>query len=280
MNADVFFCVGKSHSICQDYAESGKDFVVLADGCSSAKDSHIGAVLLTRAMANWMLYKDPAIQVLSSAKYAAEDLHLPDSALYATLGSIQVVGDQFEVSLHGDGVIAARRRRHSAFDRRAWEIISWEYPSGAPYYLAYELDTEARRQYLQKFGNLVKEIHYTQYIAKEQEANWGRLGQTTTWECPPGPLSRQYSRAAYDAIAIMSDGVLSFQKTIANSTSIQTEKVPLLSVLTEVLAFKNYSGQFVQRRCKACFKKFSEEGITHIDDFSIGVVYDEGVCQG
>ena len=54
-----------------------------------------------------------------------------------------------------------------------------------------------------------------------------------------------------------------------------TRTVSVYEILNEILDFKNYNGQFVQRRCKAAFRKFAEEGCVNLDDFSIGVIHND-----
>ena len=52
MAADVFYAIGSTHHVCQDFAVANGDFVILSDGCSSAKDSDWGARLLVKACHN------------------------------------------------------------------------------------------------------------------------------------------------------------------------------------------------------------------------------------
>jgi len=88
-----------------------------------------------------------------------------------------------------------------------------------------------------------------------------------------GPFYMSYPYERYDMVAILSDGATSFQKTSTTLTSKRQESVPVCNILSEVLHFKNYNGQFVQRRCKAAFRKFSEDNCVNMDDFSLGVLY-------
>ena len=51
---DSHFVKGSSHLVCQDYSSSGFTFngipyIIISDGCSTAKDSDVGARLLVRA---------------------------------------------------------------------------------------------------------------------------------------------------------------------------------------------------------------------------------------
>jgi len=253
MNSDSFFSIGKTHSICQDYSEHGDGFVVLSDGCSTAKDSQIGAMLLCRCARRLIevgLFKNDAV---TACKVAARDalhlsrlLRLPVESTYATLGAVQLDGDSFRAVLFGDGVVASRIRGTGTWDVRAHEFMS-----GAPFYPAYDLDETTKAEYQRQFGMV------------------GIYGDARKM-----PFVWSFPKAEYDAVAVMSDGSSSFMQAIVGPISKRTEKVSVRDVLTEVLNFKNFNGQFVQRRCKAAMKRFAEEGIANIDDFSIGVVYD------
>ena len=51
MNADHYYTIGNSHSVCQDYAISGLvengAYAILSDGCSSSPDVDVGARMLS-----------------------------------------------------------------------------------------------------------------------------------------------------------------------------------------------------------------------------------------
>jgi hypothetical protein len=281
MNSDAFFCIGKTHQICQDYAEAGADHVILSDGCSTAADSNIGAILLSRA-AKLMLKRYPndvgnfCEEVAIKSKSYADAMELPEECLYATLGMITGQERRFEAMLHGDGVIAGRRR-----GTLIWDVSVYEFPSGAPYYLAYKLSQQWRNTYLQRFGVESRLTTYEVVMDTKKSEDVQRGSKVRNDEGSLGPFVRDYPYGEYDMVAVMSDGATSFQKTVSTQTSKKQESVHVCDVLREVLNFKNYNGAFVQRRCKAAFRKFAEESVVNMDDFSLGVVYHyEGVYQG
>jgi hypothetical protein len=276
MNADSFFCIGKTHAICQDYAEVGSDHVIISDGCSTAKESNIGAILLCRAAKHTLQrYQhhdiDTFLHTVSvTANHYALSLELPQESLYATLGIVRGKQRGFEAILYGDGVIAGRRR-----GERIWDVSNFEYPSGAPYYLAYKLDEESRGKYFNLFGVESVLTGYevgtacdfgTCYSVKKGD-------NVRRGEAFLAPLIRDYPYKDYDMVAVMSDGACSFQKTVSTGTSKRQEPVHVCEVLERLLGFKNYHGQFVQRRCKAAFRDFSEQNYFNTDDFSIGVLH-------
>ena len=80
-----------------------------------------------------------------------------------------------------------------------------------------------------------------------------------------------YSREHFDLVAVLSDGVHTFQQ---KNVLGQMENVPLNEVLAQLMQFKNVKGEFVTRRCKRFLGKFCEKnGWAHYDDFSMAAVY-------
>jgi hypothetical protein len=269
MNSDFYYCIGKTHTICQDYAEAGEGYAIISDGCSMAADSHIGALLLSRAAKASLganntipdIFEDIKQRVASYAKL----LDLSTESLYATLAFVKANERAFSVALYGDGVVAARKKDGS------WWIMSREFKSNAPYYLAYQLDKGMENQYFSQFG--AERIH--RYYNSE-----GGIGEETRKIDSNDYFAIEFPYTDFDLIALLSDGVSSFQKIIVAPTYKRQESVPLLEILNEVLNFKNFNGQFVQRRCKAAFRKFADGNYVNLDDFSLGVLYHESVHQG
>ena len=131
-------------------------------------------------------------------------------------------------------------------------------------------------EYAKQFGTETKETGSLLVLADHQLDHFAVISTIYRHNdmTHPQPLCRTFPKDRYDAVAIMTDGATSFQRTIVEPTSKRLEKVPVCEVLAEVLNFKNYSGFFVQRRCKAALKKFADENTLNMDDFSIGVVCD------
>jgi len=268
---DVFFRMGSTHRVCQDYGltlcDNNRPCVVISDGCSTAEDSDFGSRILARCSRPY-IYKDgvsdkvlPSL-ILASATTCAAALTLPVESLSATLliarylepDLIALLGS-IETVVVGDGVVAA----HCIADD---SIHCWEYrfPSGAPYYLRYDIDIATRNGYFQRFGNtyhVIKRILKNMTVVSETilEVNFnGSMVETLVFD-----LGR------YDTVAVMSDGITSFidKKQIS---------VQLPYILSEVMGFKNYEGDFVQRRLKRALKKFELQEFQHYDDLSIGAI--------
>ena len=274
MITDTFFTIGKTHTICQDYAEHAPNHVIVSDGCSTAPESNIGAILLSRA-AKLFLKKFPfrdgvhfTQSTLASAYAYARAMELHEDSLLATLLMAITTKESFKVVVAGDGVVAARYRGTAK-----WMVVEYNYPSGAPFYLRYTLDPSVEANYINKFGSTVRQRRF------DIDCNTGEYKEgfsalfTKKEEGSLGPYVLDFPLGEYDMVAVFSDGVSSFLKTETGNTSKQPVTVQLQDVLFEILHFKNYAGAFAQRRCKAAFKKFHENGMSNSDDFSMGAIY-------
>lgn len=271
-NADHFYCIGSSHHFCEDFANASvsedkeKAFAIVSDGCSSAKESQIGAMLLTKS-AEQHLYptrsKDRAYEMVNLAMQGANvfrrTLGVNLEALRATLLTVSVVDDNFRVTTTGDGVVVARHRTNGL------EIMEIIYQSGAPFYPIYDLTQNDRERYLKEFpGEYTIRLHSSGTI-KEATVQVDQNNGAITY-------AYEYPIDQYDLVGVMSDGVQTFYKESCNGTSKTPVAVPLLEIVNEMFAFKNIQPNFVKRRTQKAFKAFEKLGYNHYDDFSIGVV--------
>lgn len=280
MISDSAFYIGKTHHICQDFSGQGirtchccgvgMPFVVISDGCSSSPDTDFGARFLVKSCIN-LLNNSPFFdeeKVLREAYSLTHQLKLHEHSLDATL----CLAEGFDLSASapgegnygmvciGDGVLAKIRRSGEI------EVSEITYDSGAPYYLSYRLDPERDAGYKNTFGlkRSIKRYTIAEGIQKNVSISVDEDGSCY--------VDRGTSKD-YVAIAVMSDGVLSFQKTIATSTSKVNVPVESYKVLNELLSFKNYNGVFVQRRFQRFRKDCEALGWFSLDDVSIGAIH-------
>lgn len=270
--ADSYFAIGSTHRVCQDYALHGKDsrfYGIIADGCSSARDSDFGARILTKA-AEQYVEADPhvyAYSVLARAAATQTALGLEGESLHATLGSVLAVSTTcFATCLIGDGVVAGK-------SEDGLQFYHIEYPSGAPYYLQYESSQNLKQAYLTEFGG----TYTITKFQKRKGKTWEKGDvQTCRFNSHDFPIHRvEYSADRYDFVAIMSDGVGSVRRKVATPTSKTTETVPITEVVESLLNFKpvgmpNFTGSFVQRRFNRVFRDHPDW--QHLDDIAIAVI--------
>ena len=279
MNQDSAFTIGRTHKVCEDYAKAGvvkdKPYVLLADGCSSATDTDFGARLLVKAAEKWIYHpfeNEDGIgkaAIIIEAETYRNALKLGDDSLCATLLAAKIDGLFFNVHVFGDGMIAMRNRENGSF-----KVTKWDFSSGAPYYLCYEL-AEQRNDYFKNFPNTKYKITYYSISADFSEIETSvQEGDFYTYLNERGPgFHQSYHIGEYDLVAIMSDGISSFSQVVKTDTGITNKTVPEWCILKELLAFKNYNGNFVQRRFNRAFEKFAKDGWRNNDDVSLGVIY-------
>lgn len=242
MHANAFFTIGGAHEVCQDYALAVGSVAFVSDGCSTSPHTDVGArVLCHSALSVWrdVGFVDMDL-TLERAKASITAMGAPLTALDATLGAILPVGTGVvDAFLWGDGCILARR-----LDGHV-EVYAREVLSGAPDYPSYNLDPIRQATYLQKFP-------FTEGV-------------------PFAPLAMGFSRQGYDLVAIVTDGIRSFNH--ANGDS-----VGLDALTPHLLKGSNLNGDFLHRMVKNIFLKRHcvKEGFKHYDDFGIIAVTLQG----
>jgi hypothetical protein len=254
--------MGRSHSVCQDYAVVGggeRPYVVVADGCSSSPDTDIGARLLARLAArslrSGMAELDLERMVRRAGKLSSA-LGLDPSCLDATLLTAWVRGEQWHLAVAGDGVAAWQDRDGRVHVR----VVS--FTGGYPEYPSYLASPERRRS----FDALADNAGRLQRIILEPE---GRV--TLLPEEPLAPGGFRECGLVRDTawIALVSDGATSF---VARSEDGRSGPVELATVLAELLAFKSLQGVFVQRRLTRFSQQCGTRGWGHQDDLALGAI--------
>lgn len=281
LHADSFYTKGTTHKECQDYAAHQEKVVVLSDGCSSAPLVDIGARLLVRsAIINceaWPFGRpDLFLKYTYMAAYlSASNLKLNTDCLCATLITLRATEGHFNVVLSGDGFIIAKKND-------CLEIYEYKFAKGAPYYLRYgtnewespddallnyENNLPKRiNNYWSKFGPTVIEKKYV--ISDTVEISEASMDYNE----PPTFFQKIFPLSEYQWVGISSDGLGSFTELANNGTSLEQKELSVPQVITELAGFKNFQGEFVQRRCNKAFKEFSKKNWHNTDDFALAVI--------
>lgn len=274
MCADIFYTIGATHQVCQDFAlTDGKSYVIVSDGCSSAKDSDWGSRLLAKALeesfrekARMKWGRMPESLINESIKLAESYVNLlkiDKDCLAATLMAAYKTEEGIHAFIIGDGSIVAKFGD-------SLQIIDHSYDSGAPYYLYYTLEDGLKDGYKQCFGN--GEVHIETSIV---EVNRGRRTVRDTLSGPSmGRTTSHYffPKEEFTCVGIVTDGLKSFVKQVKKHTSITNESVPFENFIGDLFSFKTHEGQYVHRRCQRAFREFHNQGIKHNDDFAMGVI--------
>ena len=265
-----YFEIGTSHTVCQDYSldNSGTEgsIAILADGCSSNFDSDVGARILAHAALNQIKDYSKIVnpqEIAFQSKFIFNYLRLPQPNLNATLLSISAF-KRFGVQVFGDGAIVAREK-----DTKDLFVVDLNYFSGAPFYLQYLLDSFNLESWIEQYGKVFK--YTSSYIRTN-----GDIEPTAERTLDSLGFDETFSFKDYDLVAVLSDGIKSFQHTdISLQPYGNTKKsdVDYLKVIRELFKFKIMGGAFVERRCNKFFKDCKKLDWSHYDDFSIAAIY-------
>jgi hypothetical protein len=263
---DAYYTIGKLHLFCQDYAIYGGEPVphlILADGCSAAPDSDLGARLLAlnarhllprfvraanegnRLTRHWTLGQ----RIVRRAARQARSLGLDSIILDATLLIAWCDGTTVYAHLYGDGCLVVRRADGGV------ATIRVEYAGNAPYYLSYLLDPLRCAYYQEAIGapETAQSIHY------QSDA-----GESTRRERFDAPTVFDFDLATYPTVAAATDGLHSL---VAAETG---ARLDLRTVAAKVLDFANLNGAFVQRRLDQMLVDQARQGVFNLDDIGLG----------
>lgn len=265
MNANSTYYIGKDHITCEDYAlawvgaQNGDALAIVCDGCSASPDVDLGARLLAKAAENTVFMHQESSDVADDARvFGMVTIHtanlifemlpsLHPQALDATLLVAMVSKNKkMNVFMYGDGVLVHRKNT-------GVNTVHIALSSGAPDYLSYKLDPKREGGYICMENN-VKEIACTTN---------GKTIQVNGKPLEPYVMSCDVSDG--DVISVISDGINSFR--LANN-----DPIPWTDLIEEFTGYKNFEGEFVQRRLAAFKRKCLREGITHSDDISIASI--------
>lgn len=265
MNTDCYFAKGKTHRICEDYALAPNDYVaVVTDGCSSSGNTDWGARFIARAAAlQWDATGEPVgSRIAFRADYMRLGAGLHQTSLDATLLMAYWTADAVEVRAWGDGVIYARRRDGSS------EFYLIEYLFNAPAYLSYLLDEERLNTFLSN-TRAEREVH--RYTAQWTNDEFTMMSETTRRsDFPYDGDHFEFPADDYDVVAVLSDGVQSFQMKEGRAL----QNVPVPDVLDRMLDIKGTKGEFITRPARWMLDKFCpKNGWHHNDDVAVAAIH-------
>jgi hypothetical protein len=257
IHIDSLLKIGKTHKVCEDYIISGNNpvpYIILSDGCSSSKDTDIGARILCHKAKQYLQRYTNSFDsingiemgdyIIWSSKLAIDLLGLDITALDATLIIAYYYNGLININMYGDGCIAV-------IDKTSTMIEIVEYSKNTPYYLSYKLDYERN------------EIYHNNKITKTVDRHY-YYNSADTFDLITGAMDydKPYiSKHLFDldrdkTIFIFSDGI---------STFFNKEQSKFLSIadfIKDFSSFKTLKGEFLQRRL------LSKKGaITKLEDY-------------
>lgn len=249
---DKFSEIGSTHKENQDYAVIGDEespFIIVADGCSSSKNSAIGARVLSLCMAKSIReHRDifdlngHGLNAITQALSIVENLRTGKESLDCTLMVAIVQDDSVIGKVWGDGLIFVK-------DRQGVRIADIRYEPEMPYYLSYKVDQKRDDEYFKMLldGSVVK---------REYRDGADHLGGS-----PMQPYDIQLSVKNIEYIILATDGASSFQK--------ENTDIPQEEINEQITSFKRLNGEFIGRRMNRMVKSNAKQGIKHYDDLTI-----------
>ena len=292
MQVDSFFTKGVSHKVCEDYSIHGtirgNPFIIVCDGCSGSKDTDFGARLLARSAKkalvdiyhNDTLFDDMSCEELFE-HFEKETTHNLRGALTATFSATTVADATLLVAfvydgevywyMRGDGVMVTKRRES------ALVTMNIEYSTGAPYYLSYDLNKINDLKYKEKYGDgkktVVTEFNFREMVNGDEE-KLKRIGDDVLeYVSSHANECGSFSIDELEYIALLSDGIDALQYKASFDGEKNANDFKLGSVIEDALAFKNYNGEFIQRRFKRFMKDIDRKGYEPYDDISVASIW-------
>lgn len=270
---DRMFSIGWGHRVCQDYCCA--DFIslrnkqapvlVVADGCSSSRDTDIGARLIAKAAAvnaGLVLYAHPddrtaweryGMAIVATVKKLAATLSLPAESLDTTLLYGISDGKSFRLGFYGDGFAIVRNRNGQT---RVMEI---RYESNAPRYLSYWMDSSRLARYEREYpGQML--------VRTYEDAGAGFVLLNETRRDVSEPVTMTYPENDLSLVMLATDGLGSF-------ATVGGEPVSLPDILPDVAGFKGMAGEFLQRRITRMKTVLEKAGIRHYDDIGLAACF-------
>lgn len=259
IQTDSLFLIGKSHKVCQDYALNGSTptglhYIIVSDGCSSSKDTDIGARILAMTAKGLidfahMGYEAFGSMVIRRANDVRVSFGLDVSCLDATL--LVVVVDEktgkMYTNVYGDGYLIKTIK-----DSGDVFMCEWKFQSGAPFYLSYWLHeryNNYKNQYgsealvIKSFSNGVEylslELGYQEQIVHPDEMN-------------------------FSSLILSSDGLDSFTGCVRCYKAVEMHR--------PFIEFKNTNGEFLKRRMGKECESLAKSFIYHQDDLGMAAL--------
>ena len=249
---DVYQKTAHQKGKCEDYVANNDRVIVLSDGCSSSKDTHLGAMLYAEIGLDYFKIKYGEMDQSDwrTLAYMASNIFGKRNSSYsyldATVMTLKETSDHISVNVSGDGLIFFKKK-----DSDVPEFIKIDYTQNAPLYPSYLLDPHRMKVFMESrnTNQLSKSMYKDGYF----DVDIGEYNKFTFMQFP---------KEQYSYIGISSDGVFDFRKN--------GEVIDPQIVFDYITGFKG-NGKFLTRRLNHMFKSFEKDKIFPHDDFSIGV---------
>lgn len=281
MNTNAYYEIGSSHRVCEDYALSGihedMAYAIVSDGCSSSKDSDVGARLLSHIAKGILIYlkgRDligsasfqdifrelvirKSLEVKQSLGLSVDifDATLLVSTVYGNKATCLGWGDGFFIFVTGDRHIVA----HEA-----------KFTTGAPYYISYEMSPSKKEAYQRQYGE-GKIIVSNHVINPDMTVLTQDSELDLMYNCS---IYKEAFASGFKFIALSSDGLSTYQDDPKYNRPEGEEKTEYKAenIIPLVTAYKSIAGEFVVRRMQRMKEDLEKNHVIHFDDISCATI--------
>lgn len=282
---DNIFVIGDSHEVCQDYSYSGMirdniPYVIICDGCSSSQDTDIGARILAHGIKGIIESTDISVFLCEEKSLGASALfqHIKTNLQWRIMNVVREFGLNFwsvdsTIRLvllsnnklflfhFGDGYTILKNHTSGIIEGKYYADFTFDNKS-FPYYFIYGTPLYLhQKQYTSLFRKETIKTESGKYSIEDyvkDNNNFYNVIDLNTLE-----RNSKYS------ISVISDGVDSFYD---NEGKVSSE-----DAINSFLAFKNFKGNFVNRRIRMYLLQSAKLNRKHYDDISIAsIVFETG----
>ncbi len=285
MQIDSFFTKGVSHKICEDYTMhgiiKGNPYIIVCDGCSGSDETDFGARLLARAAKEAIrhlslyyndfyndFYNDDFKELFDNLEY--EIKFNVNEMIKSTNSSLSVIDATLLIAFNIDDKVFIYTRGDGTFAYKTTDgilnIETIEFKSGAPFYLSYDLSSSNLECYKNTKND--KKV-LTSSIFKNGDCI-NNIIENVDYDFR---IFKVIPLKDLEFISLMSDGVSAFQFNSKFEGEKNNLKLSTNEIVRNMVAYKNYAGEFVDRRMNRMMKDLSKEGIENFDDVSSATIY-------
>lgn len=261
INIDSFTKMGFSHNLFEDSVLTGElpfPYIIVCDGCSGSKDTHLGSHILAKA-AEIELKNNSSINnkfseaTIYRAKSMAESIGLDVRSLDATLLISYIKDNKVYVWMTGDGCLYYK-------EKNIENTLSISYFNNTPYYLSYSLND----RFLEAYENKIKESNITEPKTITHFKNNEKSKESKPYT---KALTFIFDLEDLAYLILSTDGIESFNNK--NEQLKNEEERHFNHIDSEMHSIKNLQGEFIKRRLNRIIKDQNKDDIVNKDDLGI-----------
>jgi len=263
MLLDNVITIGKSHNICEDYSLIGdKDnpFLCVSDGCSSSKNTDMGARLLCWAFKDFLtswhdeikIFNNKSVgrYIISQAQKIAKEINLNFNALDSTLITTRIFNNDIMIDFFGDGYLIVKYKAGAVY------LFKISYTENAPFYLNVFNDPVITKKWQTLYPDNILQIEIFDICDNDMKIQTPSSLDyySFNWDCE-----------SIDSVFIATDGLGSFINNTGASLGIK-------EIVKDLLDIKIRNGEYLKRRMKKMLFKYQALGYTNYDDIAVASI--------